>query len=110
MYFLDLFIMQMKQKLVVLIYHSIYFIFIYIYRGQLTDTQKATNKFEMLTPVTYVLPISMFNDQAVLIALELHKYDDNENLNEARFYSVDLNGDSIYTIYLFISSRILYSS
>lgn len=53
----------------------------------------------MLTPVTYVLPIAMFNDQAVLIAVELHKYDDNENLNEARFYSVDLNGDSIYIYY-----------
>lgn len=56
----------------------------------------------MLTPVTYVLPIAMFNDQAVLIAVELHKYDDNENLNEARFYSVDLNGDSIYIYYILL--------
>lgn len=43
----------------------------------------------------------MFNNQEVLIALELHKYDDNDKLNEVKFYSVDLNGDSI-NIYLLL--------
>lgn len=86
----------MVKKLVELMYQRIYyFVILIINRGSLSDSQKATKSFAGLTPVSYVLPISMFEKQEALVAIELHRYSDTEQFNVIGLYTVDLNGDGI---------------
>lgn len=69
--------------------------------GTLSDTQKATSQFNLITAISYVLPASMFDNEQVLVAIELHKYSDDEKLSDFSIYSVDLQGDGIYLFYLY---------